>query len=157
MSKPINSRYPEDSWRDAPRARATLSCGPGLTKQSFKDECDVNFIMDKWKRTGIIPAESVGKMRPSYGDFTNPNDYMEACNRVLDANEAFASLPAFLRDRFANEPANLIAFLADSNNQDEAIKLGLAQAPIPEGEKPVIEDVPKSKIPENPTPIEGGE
>ncbi len=146
------------------RHRATIDCGLGRTKQSFKDECDINFIMNRWKRTGEIPPESVGKMRPSYGDFSNPNDYMEACNRVIDANEAFASLPSFLRDRFANEPANLIAFLADSANQDEAIKLGLAQKPIPEGEKPEISEADiadarkeVSEMPENPSPVAGGE
>jgi len=138
------------------RKRITIDCGKSRTKQSFRDECDINFIMDKWKRTGEIPAASVGKMRPKYGDFSNPNDYMEACNRVLDANEAFASLPAFLRDRFANEPANLIAFLSDSNNQDEAIKLGLAQAPVPEGDAPEI-DAEAPPIPTNPSPVEGGE
>ncbi len=139
------------------RNRPTIDCGEGLTKQSFKDECDINFIMNKWQRTGQIPDSAVGTMRPRYGDFTNPNDYMEACNRVLDANEAFASLPAFLRDRFANEPANLIAFLGDADNQEEAIKLGLAQPPTPEGDPPVVDDQVNPPIPENPTPIEGGE
>lgn len=136
------------------RHRPTINCGPGLTKQSFRDECNINFIMDKWKRTGEIPAAQVGTMRPNYGDFTNPNDYMTACNRVLDANEAFESLPSFLRDRFANEPANLIAFLSDPNNQDEAIRLGLAKPPVLEGAPPVVEN---TTIPENPSPIEGGE
>jgi len=138
------------------RKRITIDCGESLTKQSFRDECDINFIMNKWKRTGEIPADSVGRMRPRYGDFTNANDYMEACNRVIDANEAFDSMPSFLRDRFANEPANLIAFLADSANQEEAIKLGLAEAQTPEGDPPEI-DAEKAPIPENPTPIEGGE
>ncbi len=137
------------------RTRPTIDCGESMTKQSFRDECDINFIMTKWKRTGVIPAESVGRMRPNYGDFSNPNDYMEAANRVIDANEAFATLPSFLRDRFANEPANLIAFLADSGNQEEAIRLGLAQAPTPEGDPPVVDETPE--IPENPSPIEGGE
>ncbi len=139
------------------RHRPTIDCGKSLTKQSFKDECDINFIMDKWKRTGEIPAASVGKMPPHYGDFSNPNDYMEACNRVIAANEAFSSLPSFLRDRFANEPANLIAFLADSENQDEAIKLGLAQKPIPEGDPPVVDEPENPPIPPAASPIEGGE
>ncbi len=115
----------------AERARPTIDTGPGLTKQSFRDECDVNFIMNKWQRTGEIPADQLGKMRPEYGDFSNPNDYMTALNQVLEAQEAFASLPAFLRDRFANEPANLLRFLSIPENQEEAIKLGLATAPDP--------------------------
>lgn len=116
------------------REKITIDTGPGLTKQSFKDECDINFIMNKWQRTGEIPDNMVGTMRPQYGDFTDSNDYMTACNRVLAAKEAFASLPAFLRDRFANEPANLIRFLSIPENQEEAIRLGLAEAPTPEPE-----------------------
>lgn len=138
------------------RVRPTIDCGEGLTKQSFRDECDINFIMNKWKRTGEIPAAKVGSMRPSYGDFSHPDDYMEACQRVIEANEAFDSLPSFLRDRFSNEPANLIAFLSDPGNQEEAIKLGLAEKPEenppePPPEEPPVEDPPK------PTPIAGGE
>ena len=113
------------------RERVTIDCGPTMTKQSFADECDINFIMSRWKRTGQIPVDQVGTMPPSYGDFSNPTDYMTALNQVLAAKEAFASLPAFLRDRFANEPANLLRFLATPGNQEEAIKLGLARAPDP--------------------------
>ncbi len=134
------------------RIRPTIDTGPGKTKQSFRDECDINFIMDKWKRTGQIPDNMVGTMKPQYGDFTDSNDYMDACNSVIAAKEAFASLPAFLRDRFANEPANLIRFLSIPENQEEAIKLGLAEAPTPEGE-PAPETEPEP-APETPPPGE---
>ncbi len=110
------------------RYRVTVDCGESMTKQSFRDECDVNFIMNQWKRTGELPAALVGTMPPSYGDFSNPTDYMTACNQVIEAKAAFAALPAFLRDRFANEPANLLRFLSDPDNQEEAVKLGLAEA-----------------------------
>ncbi len=111
------------------RYKVQIDCGPTMTKQSFQQECDVNFIMNKWKRTGEIPAAMVGTLPPSYGDFSNPTDYMTALNQVIEAKEAFAHLPAFLRDRFANQPVNLLAFLANPDNQEEAVKLGLAEAP----------------------------
>ncbi len=139
------------------RQRPTIQCGPSLTKQSFRDECDINFIMSRWKRTGEMPPEKAGTMRPHYGDFSNPNDYMEAANRVIEANEAFESLPSFLRDRFANEPANLIAFLADPENQEEAIKLGLAERAPPLDQE--VEEAPDLDPDPSPpaTPIAGGE
>lgn len=129
--------------------RPTLKCGPGRTKQAFKDECDVNYIMNRWKRTGEIPKSMINTIKPAYGDYSNADDYLTACNQVIAAEDAFASMPAFLRDRFANQPVNLLRFLADPANQDEAIKLGLAAPPEPEPEP--------APIPENPSPIEGGE
>jgi len=41
-----------------------------------------------------------------------------------------ASLPSKIRDRFGNDPSQLLSFLADSSNKDEAISLGLVSAPV---------------------------
>ncbi len=133
------------------RPRYTIDTGPGKTKQSFKDECDINFIMNKWQRTGEIPAAKVGSLPPRYGDFSTATDYMDACNQVIEAKAAFAALPAFLRDRFANEPANLLRFLSIPENQEEAIRLGLANAPEPEPEPETGEEPPTPEVPEGGT------
>lgn len=114
---------------DRPRPKVTLTCGPGRTKQSPQEECDVNFIMNKWKRTGKIPDSAINPRKPAYGDFSNPDDYLSACNQVLEAESAFATLPAFLRERFQNQPINYLAFLADPANQAEAEKLGMVDTP----------------------------
>jgi len=37
------------------------------TKQSFIEETDVNTIMGRWRRTGVI--EHLAKAEPRYGDF----------------------------------------------------------------------------------------
>ena len=39
------------------------------------------------------------------------------------------ALPAHLRARFENDPAQLIDFLGDENNRSEAEKLGLLEVP----------------------------
>lgn len=137
------------------RIRPKLNTGVGLTKQSFKDECDINFILSKWKRTGQIPPSQVGTLPPHYGDFSNPTDYMDALNAVLEAKEAFAALPAFLRDRFANEPANLLRFLSIPENQEEAIRLGLAQPPPSGSPDPKAEG--ETSTPEGETSTPSGE
>jgi phage internal scaffolding protein len=50
-------------------------------------------------------------------------------NAVAQANETFESLPADLRSRFENDPEKFVTFCLDKDNQEELIKLGLADKP----------------------------
>ena len=61
------------------------------TKQSFKDECDINNILKKYNKTGQLPA--MIKADPKYGDFSNSASYQESLNLVLLAQEQFSNLP----------------------------------------------------------------
>ena len=44
---------------------------PSLTKQSFQNECNINSIMKKWEKTGLLPHSR--SSQPRYGDFSNVN------------------------------------------------------------------------------------
>lgn len=104
---------------------------PSMTQQHLKEECDVNSILEKYRRTGYI-----GHINPragQSGDFSNLQDFKQNLDMVKSAYSMFENLPAHVRKRFANDPANLIDFINDSQNTDEAIKLGLAIKP----EKPI--------------------
>lgn len=100
---------------------------PSLTKQSFKDECDINRIMSKWEKTGVI--DHVRQIQGQYGDFTDVKDYRSALDAVIQAQDAFDGFPAELRARFSNDPALFLDFVQDPSNMEEMIKLGLAEAP----------------------------
>lgn len=100
---------------------------PSMAKQSFKAECDINTIMSKYQKTGLI--DHVQRVQGSYGDFTSVQDYQLSLNQVMDAHEAFMELPAAVRRRFDNDPAHLMSFLQDPNNRDEAVRLGLVEPP----------------------------
>lgn len=93
------------------------------TKQSFKDECDINNIIKKFHKTGLI--DFVNTRQPQYGDYSG-FDFQVAMDTVAKANEMFAELPAGVRKRFQNDPVEFVKFVSDANNQDEMIKLGLA-------------------------------
>lgn len=93
-----------------------------LAQQQFKDECDINNIMEKFGMTGLIPQTP---LEPKYGDFSGVSDYHSALNAIIAASEQFDALPAQLRSRFDNDPANLIDFMSNEDNRDEAVKLGL--------------------------------
>lgn len=97
-----------------------------LAQQQFKEECDINNIMEKFGMTGLIPQNP---LEPQYGDFSGVYDYHTALNAISSAVEQFDALPATLRARFDNNPANLIDFMENPDNRSEAEKLGLVATP----------------------------
>lgn len=137
-------------YRKHQRVTHDFSAG-GRTRQEFKNECDVNVLMKKYQRTGILPGDPRA-MR--YGDFSALPDFMTAMNTVARANEAFAALPAQVRKRFGNDPAEYVAFVSDPANIAEVRKLGLA---APEkAQVPVPAPKAKEQAPEPPPASAGG-
>jgi len=116
--------------------------GPGRTKQSFKDECDINRIMARYAATGTL--DYLTKKEAQFLDVSDL-DFQNAMQIVTESREAFMLLPSALRDRFSNDPAKLLGFLSDPSNLDEAIKLGLVNKPLP------LPEAPKASDPANPT------
>lgn len=111
----------------SPRLRViTETPGPGRTLQAFKDECDINKIMSRYNQTGVI--DHINRAQPRFGDLQAP-DFQDAMNLVIDAEQRFAALPSDVRDRFGNDPARLLSFVADQANAAEAARLGLIDAP----------------------------
>lgn len=97
-----------------------------LTHQSMAPECDINTIMRKYEKTGVL--EHRNNFHGQYGDFADvPADYQESMNHVLAADEMFQTLPARIRRRFHNDPGAFIAYATDPSNQDELIAMGLAK------------------------------
>lgn len=106
----------------------------GKTKPEFADDCDVNRIIDCFMKTGTIPNQ--GNFRVEYGDFSQVPDFTTAMNQLAEAGQSFDLLPAKVRDRFHNQPQNLLEFLAKVENQEEAYRMGLAEKPPKEPEMP---------------------
>jgi len=108
-----------------------LNSGISMTKQSFKDECDINKILKKWQKTGQI--DHVRSQTQKFLDCSNPVDYQTAINIVHEAQETFDSLPSDVRYRFNNDPAYFESFVSDRANYEELIALGLIERPFLEG------------------------
>lgn len=127
-------------------AVAFESVNPTLAQQQFKDEADINRLVDRFLRTGEIPPVDG---RAIYGNFLDiPLSYQDCLEAVCRAQEVFDELPSKLRQRFNNDPAELLSFLQDPKNLDEAVKLGLLEKPAPEPE-PVVPAEPAQDT--NPT------
>lgn len=111
--------------------RAALAACPVLnapkTKQEFAKEADANVIMARAKRTGLVPMVQPG----SFADVSEVGDFREMLDAVTQAQASFMALDPKIRARFHNDPAELLDFVADVENRDEAIKLGLIAKPLP--------------------------
>ena len=121
----------------------TFNSDPSQTEQQFKDDADANHIMAKYlkdptydpfiKKTGI------------YADVSQVPDLAQALETVTQAQASFDALPSDLRAKFGNSPVQMVEFLRDPKNTEEAIKLGLVNKPE-EPPKPVKVEIT------NPTP-----
>lgn len=124
------------SSRFSPRKAVYAKQGGKIrTQQQFKEECDINNIMRKYQEKGILP--DLIKTNPRYGDFSEAPTYLEAMETIFIAQKQFAALPAKVRDRFQNDPAQFLEFVHNPENENEMVKLGLATAkPINENGVP---------------------
>lgn len=103
------------------------------TRQSFKEECDINNILKQYIRTGVLTFTN--KHAPQYGDFP-AYDLKEALQVVKDANAMFADMPAVLRKRFNNNPEEFLEFIQSPDNRAEAEILGLIEPKAQQTAKP---------------------
>ncbi|WNK14534.1 MAG: internal scaffolding protein [Microvirus sp.] len=98
-----------------------------LTSQNDVQQSDINYIVKQFGLTHELPY---GRSIPEYADYTDiPNDYHAARQYIDELNDAFMAYPAEIRSRFENNPANLLDFLNDNNNRDEALQLGFITEP----------------------------
>ena len=102
----------------------------GRTQQNFVKECDINVLMAQSERNGII--DHFNRYRGEYADVTGTLDFHAAQNAVIAAAEAFMSLPARVRAKFANDPGAFLAFVEDPENEDEMREIGLLPPAKPE-------------------------
>ncbi len=98
-----------------------------LTKQAMKSDTDINNIMAKYAKTGLMTH--LAKHEGKYGDFSGVVDYHTALNSMIEADTAFASLPSKIREEFDNDAGKFMEFVHDPENLDQMVEMGLAHAP----------------------------
>ena len=105
-----------------------VECGESRCHQEEAKSCDINYLMSRYASTGTLPQHPGVPLDGALQEYVG-TDFQVLQNRMIAAKEEFDSLPSKVRDRFGNDPARLIAFLSDSANRDEAVRLGLDNAP----------------------------
>jgi len=117
----------------SPKDSVKINCGPGRTKQAFKDQVDINKIAARYRRasggelldSGVKLGTQKKIDQAFYGDVSAYTTYQEAVNFLIQADGMFKELPAATRERFSNDPARMLDFLGNKENYEEAVKLGL--------------------------------
>lgn len=87
-----------------------------MTKQSFKESCDINNIMAKYQKTGVIDHISIYEAH--YGEMSG-QDFKEQLDQVTFAMTMFNDLPSAAREYFEQDPAKFLDFM-DNCDRDDA-------------------------------------
>lgn len=136
------------TFRKQPTARPTLTCGPSMTEQHHRDDVKIQSILKKYAQTGVI--SHVKEYQGTYMNVPNGLDYQEAQNIIAEAASLFESVPAHIRQDFANDPAQFIDFMQNSENKEaiEAYGLDASHLPVQEETQEPTPTPPKpSKAP----------
>lgn len=105
-----------------PKLKVGVTTGKGLTKQSHRDECDINVIMKRYEKSGVLP--DYGGRQGRYLDCTGM-EFESAMQLIAKGRSIFNELPAAVRARFENDPAKMLDFVNDEANREEALAMGL--------------------------------
>jgi len=96
---------------------------PSRTKQSFRDEVDINQVIRRYQKTGILPQNNTHEL--TFGDYSNPIDFHEAQNKIMRANDLFYALPSHIRREFNDNPGDFLNFAQDPENKSAMVEMGL--------------------------------
>lgn len=133
-------------------AHGVVTVPPSRTKQSFKDECDVNNILKQYSPAALAELMAERQRMSRFGELPSGLDFQTAMNIVVEGRAAFDALPSAIRERFLNDPERFLAFMQDPDSQEEAIKLGLATRKIEPTPEPtlaeqIVEGITKAQKP----------
>lgn len=115
---------------------------PSLTKQYFKNECNINNIIAKFAATGQLPLAN--NQEPQYGFAPDLDlDLKSSIDMVNALKSEFYKLPKDIQKSFDNNPNNYGEFLSDYENNPEKYSADLVDV---EGTE--ISAKPAEKLPE---------
>lgn len=125
------------------------------TKPEFAKDCDINHLMRKYQKTGVL-GDPLNYKEGQYGDFSDGEDFFQTMQRVVSAQEMFLSLPSAIRNKFRNSPSEFLDFVTDPENDEECYKLKLKarpKAPETAPETPPVEppEAPPAAPPSTPS------
>jgi hypothetical protein len=132
--------------RDEVSKNTALVCeDETLAQQNFKDETDLNIMIRKY---GVLPVNEVNWKE--FDATVIPKDYQALQNMLLEADQAFMSLPAEVRKAADNDPTKFLAMVesqqAEIRKQEKESKK--AKVDLDKGSVDLAQAVDADKAPE---------
>lgn len=122
----------------SPSVRFTM---PSLTEQAHAAETDINGIIARYKKTGVLGTpDQIRDM--FFGDFSEVGSRFECALITADAKEQFMALPIEARREFGHSLEDFLKALDDPTQLERFVKVGLVKAPPKE-----------TATPDNPDPV----
>lgn len=109
-----------------------------LTQQDLVGLTNINHIMARHKQTGLI--DHINTAIPTYGDYTQINEFQESLEVVRNAQEQFMQVPADIRREFDNDAGKFFEFVTNPENIDQMVDMGLAEDPAKIRAKALLEE-----------------
>lgn len=144
ISKPYRTAYSYDANKASRESGLTFS-KPTKTQQHNKDETDINVIVQRFGVTGVLPQ---ARNPPTYGDFTGINDYHQALDLIIQAQDSFNELPVTVRKHFDHDPGKFLAFIEAGPDAQLLLDFGLGHMVKPAKVASSDETKPKDPDPE---------
>lgn len=123
----FQQQHDEKAAKAVRLATSISEFGPSKAIQNAPDT-DINELMKRMSVSdGSVLPTQLGQIDMAYyGDFTeDPEDLRTVLDTHRNAQDMFRKLPATIRSRFGNDPLNMLTWVQNKENADEAVKLGL--------------------------------
>ena len=91
---------------------STINSLPSKTDPSYKEDCDANEIMRRFKRTGMVTH--LAKIKGKFADVSDVPDLLEGMERIEEAKDLFLNIPAKIRKKFDNDVSKFYQYLPRS-------------------------------------------
>lgn len=126
---------------DFESARTSTYCkDESLTKQEFKEETDINVILERFTRTKEPPPMALPE---HFTDLTGRTTYFDMATKVAEAQSMFYELPAKKRAEFQNDPdrwADAVVQAVDAGDGDLLRELGCTLELRPDADQPELRE-----------------
>jgi hypothetical protein len=93
-----------------------------MTEQNHAKECDLNWILRKYQKTGVI--DHVRKHQGRYDD-VSVTDFTDAMHTVSEAQNMYNELPSFIQMATGGSVEKFLELVQNPDNKDELARLGL--------------------------------
>ena len=102
---------------------------PSMTDQSFKDDCNINNVVDRHGR--IDPEAIINRRQGQYTDASEVPQLQESLNAGIAEGQIMLQANPELQRLANNDPRQVEKVLADPENRELLIKAGIFNKPEP--------------------------